>query len=129
MAASTLILFAALHGSALAADQQPLKDQLTMLRIWNSELLKSEPSLVNVEAAITGDCRSKAPTGVNFVDYCSCARALVMKLWLSGIDPAMVQRINAFVADPKSTNPSDFLRYQGPELYQPFCHAATVADG
>ena len=100
------------------------KETMYALQIWNSQVLEKQPALMKVEASVLGDCRAKAPQSINWVAYCSCAKALVMRMWLSGIDPAMVKRVNDYAVDPKSADPDDFLKYQGPELYRPLCEAA-----
>ncbi|MBV9996105.1 MAG: hypothetical protein JO127_12925 [Caulobacteraceae bacterium] len=123
----SLLIATPIGASAAPTDEVDPKASLAALRVWNSQLLKDEPSLMAVEAAVTGDCREKAPHSVNSVDYCSCARAVVMKLWMSGVDPAMVRRLKDYAANPASMAPSEFLRYQGPELYQPFCESAVGA--
>jgi hypothetical protein len=121
------VLLAATPTTAAEPDQASPKETLAALRVWNSEQLKQSPALMDLEVAVSGDCRSKAPASVNVVDYCSCARALVMRMWLSGVDPAMVKRVNDYAADPKSADASSFVRFQGPELYEPFCKLAIGA--
>jgi len=127
LAALALICLVSSLAGAAAADPASPKETFASLRVWNFELLKQQPALMNVEAAVLGDCRAKAPSSVNVLEYCSCARALVMNMWLSGADPAMVQRVKAYAIDPKSADAADFLKYQGPELYKPFCEAAVGA--
>lgn len=97
---------------------------LTEIRIWNAQLLEAKPVLANVEAALTDDCREKLSADADFVSYCSCARAVVMYLWLRTGSEQMETLVQSYVADPSSMTPADFLKYQGPELYKPFCDIA-----
>jgi hypothetical protein len=97
---------------------------LTEIRVWNAQLLEAKPALMDVEAAVLGDCRDKLPADADFVSYCSCARAVVMHLWLNTGSEQMETLIDSYVADPSSMTPADFLQYQGPELYKPFCDLA-----
>lgn len=132
IAGAAALLFVACAVPATARDAQSssseVQTQLTALRVWNSETLKQYPALMDVEAAVTGDCRAKLAPGVNFVDYCSCARAVTMNLWMTAGDEQMVERLKTYAANPNSGKPEDFLQYQGPELYKPFCDLAVGAN-
>lgn len=122
--------FAAFASLALACPataqqmtQARAAEQLTALRVWNAQLLEKSPALVDVEAAVTGDCRSRRGEA-EFVNYCSCARSIVMYLWMNAGDDRMKARVESYAADPSTLTPADFLQYQGPELYKPFCDLA-----
>ena len=104
--------------------QAEATEQLAAIRIWNAQLLEAKPALMDVEVAVSGDCRQNLPADVDFVTYCSCARSVVMYLWMNSGSEPMEARVEAYAADPSSMTPADFLKYQGPELYQPFCDLA-----
>jgi hypothetical protein len=86
------------------------------------------PMLRPVDAAVRNACATKAagkaPTG----GYCTCAAAVVMSAWRSGVDPNMLRRLSAYANAPDPDAASALLRYQGPELYAPLCTAARLAD-
>ena len=105
-------------------NQVEAAQKLAEIRIWNAQLLEAKPALVDVEAAISGDCRAKLPAEADFVTYCSCARAVVMYLWMNSGSEPMQARVETYAANPSSMTPADFLKYQGPELYKPFCDLA-----
>jgi len=43
---------------------------------------------------------------------------------LTGADPELFKRLEDYVASPDPANVSDFLEYEGPELYRPLCELA-----
>ena len=104
--------------------QAEAAQKLTEIRIWNAMLLEAKPALMDVEVAVSGDCQQKLSADADFVTYCSCARAVVMHLWMNSGSEPMRARVEAYAADPSSMTPADFLNYQGPELYKPFCDLA-----
>jgi hypothetical protein len=111
-------------GHAQTMSNAQAGQMLSEIRIWNAQLLEAKPALTEVESVVTGDCRDKLPTDAEFVSYCSCARAVVMYLWLRTDSEQMETLVESYVADPSSMTPADFLQYQGPELYKPFCDLA-----
>jgi hypothetical protein len=111
-------------GHAQTMSSAQAGQMLTDIRLWNAQLLEAKPALADVETALTGDCREKLPADADFVSYCSCARAVVMYLWLRTDSEQMETLVESYVADPSSMTPADFLKYQGPELYKPFCDLA-----
>ena len=130
---SILLGMAALSAGALMADARSASAQemtaaeagelRESLLIWNAQLLEEWPALIDVEAAVTGSCREHRGEA-EFVNYCSCGRSLVMYLWLNAGDETMKSRVETYAADPSIMTPADFLQYQGPELYKPFCDLA-----
>lgn len=104
--------------------QAEAAQKLAEILVWNAQLLEAKPALMDVEAAISGDCREKLPAEADFVSYCSCARAVVMHLWMNSGSEPMQARVETYAANPSSMTPMDFLKYQGPELYKPFCDLA-----
>ncbi len=111
-------------GNAQTMSKAEAAQKLTEVQVWNAQLLEAKPALMDVETAVFGDCREKLSENANFVSYCSCARAVVMYLWLNTGSEQMEAVIDSYVADPSSMAPADFLQYQGPELYKPFCDLA-----
>jgi hypothetical protein len=112
--------------AALAQSKAPADaaEQLGLLRIWNARLLSAKPALADLEVEINRDCREKLPSKVDFVSYCSCARAVVMYLWVTAGDEAMAARVEDFAKGSSKLKAVEFLQYQGPELYKPFCDLA-----
>lgn len=111
-------------GHAEPLTQAEAAQRLTALRIWNAQLLEAKPALIDVQVAVTGDCRENLPVDADYVSYCSCARAVVMYLWMNTGSEQMEALVESYAANPSSMNPADFLQYQGPELYNPFCDIA-----
>ncbi len=85
----------------------------------NVALLTHEKSrLQDVRLAVATDCHEKAGSEAT-ASFCYCAGLVTVALWYG--DKGMRDRLDAFSAST-SGDPRDFLRYQGPELYAPFCH-------
>ena len=79
------------------------------------------PRLAELRTAISGDCGNKVAGRYSEADtaqYCFCAGVMVTALWLS--DAEIRQDLLNF-ADGKDRQASEFLEFQGPELYQPMC--------
>jgi hypothetical protein len=90
----------------------------------NSVFIARFPALLSVENAVRDDCAAKAPGQSNSGGFCECAAAVTMELWRSGFDPNMLQRLTDYINKPGAGAASDFIKYQGPELYQPLCSRA-----
>jgi hypothetical protein len=83
--------------------------------------LASLPALRPVDQVVRNDCAAKV-TGHTATDsFCICAAAVTVSLWRSGIDPRMVDRLSAFVNGSGALTASDFVKFEGPELYRPLC--------
>lgn len=87
------------------------------------DLYEHVPRLRQVGDVVRKDCGAK--NGGKTADswFCSCAAAVTMRLWRSGVDPNMIPRLQSFATDPAAL-PDKFTAFEGPELYGPLCHLA-----
>jgi len=88
-------------------------------------LLANLPALGQIDQVVRNDCAAKAPSHTGADSFCTCAAALTMSLWRSGADPKMVDRLKDFLNGAGTLKASDFLSFQGPELYRPLCELGT----
>ena len=87
----------------------------------NADFLAKYPAFITVENVVKSDCAAKVPELASSKTFCECAAALTMALWRSGADPKMLQRLSNYAAAPDSSHASDFVQFEGPELYRPLC--------
>lgn len=87
-------------------------------------LLQKHPPVVLIDNAIRSDCSVKRKGAPPEGEFCSCASAVTFGLWMSGIDPKMIDRLNGFLQQPSESAALEFTSYQGPELYVPLCSKA-----
>ncbi len=66
----------------------------------NSAFLVKVPSLRIVDETLRAECAAKAPGKSATGGYCTCATAVTMGLWRSGVDPKMLDRLSAFANAP-----------------------------
>jgi hypothetical protein len=114
----------AVTANALAADKMAQEKVAGMART-RDVLLEERPPLRLIDKAVRADCsvkgKGEAPNGT----FCSCGSAVTFSLWVSGMDPKMVGRIDKFLQEPSEQAAAEFAAaYQGPELYGPLCHVA-----
>ena len=100
------------------------RERVDTARQGAETLYQSFPRLREVDRVIRQDCAEKNNGKSADSEFCSCASAITMSLWRSGIDPNMVPRLQAFLNTPDASANS-FVAYQGPELYGPICLRAT----
>lgn len=87
------------------------------------DLYEHVPQLRKIGNVVREDCRARTNGHGSSARFCSCAVAVTMRLWRSGIDPNMLRRLQDFIDDP-AASPHTFTAYEGPELYAPLCHLA-----
>lgn len=100
------------------------RERVAAARESSDAIHQSFPRLLEIDAVIRRDCAEKNQGKAADSDFCTCASALTMSLWRSGMDPQMVPRLQTFLNTPGSSA-EQFLAYQGPELYAPLCRLAT----
>jgi len=83
--------------------------------------LAAFPALAKVDRVIRSDCETKNKGRIAGGDFCGCAAAVTMLLWMSGADPKMIPRLNEYLKNPTDAAASGFLKFQGPELYAGIC--------
>ena len=88
-------------------------------------LLARLPGLRPIDQVVRDDCAAKVPGHTNTDKFCTCGSALTMSLWRSGIDPKMIDRLKAFLNGTGALEASDFVKFEGPELYRPLCELGT----
>jgi hypothetical protein len=120
----SMLMCVSMSGSAEAANRKAqqmvmgfTKDQATLLAQF--------PALVRIDNVIRDDCAVKNQGKLATDEFCGCASAVTMGLWMSGIDPNMMPRLNQYLQNPSEGGAMAFLQYQGPELYRPVCLAGT----
>ena len=87
-------------------------------------LYQSFPKLLEIDSVVRADCAANNEGQATDSEFCTCASAVTMSLWRSGIDPQMVPRLQTFLNTPEASAET-FVTYQGPELYTPLCQRAT----
>lgn len=110
-------------GNALAADRKA-QDMVGEMAQVRDSLIAKHPSLAAIDDAVRADCSAKGEAVAPDSAFCSCASAVTFGLWMSGMDPKMVDRLNAFLQAPSADAASAFTAYKGPELYAPLCRKA-----
>ncbi len=128
IAVSTAFLFA-LAADASATPPQSISVREAKQRVAaalqrSDALIQRFPKLLEIRSVVRADCASKNEGQTTESEFCSCASAVTMSLWVSGIDPQMVPRIQTFLNTPEASA-EPFVAYQGPELYAPLCRRAT----
>lgn len=109
--------------SAFAVDKKA-KQMVSKMAESRDALLQKHPSVVLIDNAIRADCSAKGENALPRGEFCSCASAVTFGLWLSGMDPKMINRLNGFLQQPSERAASQFIAYQGPEMYAPLCSKA-----
>lgn len=124
--AATLALSAVICAPAMAEDK--LSDAYTDMTAQIALLTNQNPALSDLRVLLMGDCRENFPQmqEPHQSEFCLCGSRLTMTLWLR--DQDMNKRLNDYIESPSEDGLADFLNYQGPELYQPFCDAVTGGE-
>ena len=86
-------------------------------------LLTKHPDLSLIDAKVRKDCSARE-TEEAMGEYCNCASAVTFSLWMSGMDPKMIDRLNEYLEEPNEKKATEFVKYQGPEMYGPLCKEA-----
>lgn len=125
---SSLVVALVLVTGATAVDAQSTSRRAAQERVFEAQqsaeaLYQAFPRLREVDAVVRRDCAEKNRGNEAGGAFCSCASAVTMSLWRSGIDPQMVPRLQTFLNTPDASAES-FAAYQGPELYGPLCRIA-----
>ena len=87
-------------------------------------LLQKHPAITLIDNAVRADCSAKGKDVRPDGEYCSCASSVTFGLWMSGMDPKMLDCLNGFLQKPSESGASEFTAYQGPEMYGPLCSKA-----
>ena len=112
----------ALAASGLTVPASAQTDMIDQVEDEQANLLHKFPALRTIDRVIRDDCAAKKAGVSAKSGFCRCAAAVTMTLWFSGMDSKMAARLQAFIDHP--TDGSEFLTYQGPELYATLCRHA-----
>ena len=116
--------FLVLAGQEAAAGNRQAQGRVAGFEKDQAALLAKFPALSQVDTAVRDDCAAQNKGKLATGDFCSCAAAVTMGLWRSGVDPNMGPRLAAFLNNPTADGAEEFRKYQGPELYRPLCNEA-----
>jgi hypothetical protein len=113
--AAALIIVSATAGvQALSRGEKFVADSEKNL----DELIVKVPALADIKNVVVDDCKAK--TNRTDADaFCACGASITINLWRA--DDTMRGRLSTYIANPSSGSASDFLKYEGPELYSPAC--------
>ena len=109
--------------TAQTITHQQAADKVVADQVALEDLYEHVPRLRQIGDVVRKDCgaRNSGKTADSW--FCSCAAAVTMRLWRSGVDPNMSTHLQSFVSDP-AASPDKFTAFEGPELYRPLCHLA-----
>jgi hypothetical protein len=114
-----------LNVQAAATRNRQAQERVADFKKDHATLLAKVPGLLPIDAVVRDDCAAQNEGKLATDDYCSCAAAITMGLWRSGMDPNMAARLKAYLNNPTDGGAKEFLKYQGPELYRPLCGQAS----
>ena len=102
---------------------QQAADKVMADQVALEDLYEHVPRLRQVGDVVRKDCGVKSGGKTADSWFCSCAAAVTMRLWRSGVVPKMIPRLQSFVSD-LAASPDKFTAFEGPELYGPLCQLA-----
>lgn len=111
--------------SAATISKNEAKTRVASMERDQDELLAKLPGLRQIDQVIRDDCAAKVPGHDSADSFCTCGAAVTMSLWRSGIDPNMIGRLKDFLNGSGTIQASDFVKFEGPELYRPLCEFGT----
>jgi hypothetical protein len=82
------------------------------------ELIVKVPALGDINKVVVDDCKAKT-SRTDAGAFCACGAAITINLWRT--DEKMRGRLTTYIANPSLTSASEFVKYEGPELYSPVC--------
>ncbi len=85
------------------------------------ELMVKIPALSDIKRVVVNDCKAKT-SRTDADAFCTCGAAITISSWRA--DDAMRERLTSYIASPSPTSASEFVKYEGPELYGPVCTEA-----
>lgn len=109
--------------TAQTITHQQAADKVMADQVALEDLYEHVPRLRQIGDVVRKDCGAKNGGRTAGSWFCSCAAAVTMRLWRSGVDPSMILRLRSFVSDP-AASPDKFTAFEGPELYGQLCHLA-----
>jgi hypothetical protein len=121
-----IALVSAIAGNA-SAQEPGAKAQLAEMQANVAELTSQRPAIGNVRVFLAGECR-KAFSSLaepNQTAFCQCGSTVTLTMWLTSDE--MLKILTDYVSTPTDAKLSDLAKYQGPELYKPFCTEAVGA--
>jgi hypothetical protein len=87
----------------------------------HANLLQQLPPLHEVDLVIRSDCAAKVSGHSASDGFCTCAAAVTIQVWRTGVDPKVLAHLSDFIRGTGTLKASDFTQYEGPELYRPLC--------
>lgn len=85
------------------------------------ELIVKVPALADIKRVVADDCRAKT-SRTDADAFCTCGAAITINSWRA--DDTMRGMLTGYIANPSPTSASEFVKYEGPELYGPVCTEA-----
>jgi hypothetical protein len=85
------------------------------------DLIAKVPPLADIKKVVVDDCKTKT-TRTDADAFCTCGAATTINLWRA--DDKMRDRLTRYIANPSPSAASEFVKYEGPELYSPVCTQA-----
>ena len=120
-------LVAAIAGGNALAQEPVAKAQLAEMQANVAELTGQRPAIGNVRVFLAGECR-KAFSSLaepNQTAFCQCGSTVTLTMWLTSDE--MLKILTDYVSTPTDAKLANLGKYQGPELYKPFCTEAVGA--
>lgn len=119
------VAFGMLAASPSWAQEETPAQTLAGLQSNIATATSQNPHLADVRLLVSSDCRSHFATLTEprQTAFCQCASTVTLAMWFTSEDQ-MMPLLRDYVASPTQEKLNAFLRYEGPELYQPFCDEA-----
>ena len=111
--------------TASSASADPaMSERLEQQQSHIALLTNQNPHLADIRVFLAGICRKdfSAIAEPKQTAFCQCGSTTTLSLWLPS--DQMKPIINDYLAAPTETKLASLEKYQGPELYQPFCSKA-----
>jgi hypothetical protein len=123
--AISLACLIGVSANAATISKAQAQAQVAAMEKDQADLLAKAPGLLQIDQVVRDDCASKVPGHSSSDKFCTCASAVTMSLWRSGIDPKMVGRLKDVLNGSGELKAPDFVKFEGPELYRPLCELGT----
>jgi hypothetical protein len=123
LAGGCLLAFA----GAAEAQEESAKSMLAKMQGEIALLTSQKPGLAQVRVLLSGECRKAFSSLVEpkQTAFCQCGSTATLMMWLAS--DQMPPILNDYLSAPSDSKLSNLAKYQGPELYKPFCTEAVGA--
>lgn len=109
------------------AQAESAKSQLAKMQTEIALLTHQKPGLAEVRVFLSGECRKTARSLAEpkQTAFCQCGSTVTLKLWMAS--KQMPPILDDYLSAPSDSKLQNLAKYQGPELYKPFCTEAVGA--